>query len=485
MRNSAFFTVLLAVVVVVAGETQQAFTLYPADKATNISPDTQLVLRFASPPKIGNSGTIRIIDAATQQTVDTLNLAVPVSPNPSGRAPGNKAPGPNTGDKTVYQKNIIAGLDFHFFPIIVRGNVASVTLHNGALKYGKKYIVRMDGSVLRSNSGNFSTTEWTFSTKAAPPSSGVSKVVVAADGTGDFNTVQGAIDWAPNTPSRRITIFIKNGDYEEIVFAKNKSNLIIRGEDRNRVRVGYPNNSAFNPPKSGPSRRPAFTINEGSSIQLSTFTINNYFIGQAEALLVRGKKIIIDRMTLNGSGDAFTTYGTIYFSNSKLTGHGDTVLGYGAVFFTGSTVESIGPFTWTRTPAGQHGNVFVNSTLIGIDKPLPWTTNQKAKAVFARLPQNGKGANTHNFPNAECVLISVRTSGVPVEGWGPIQSAPGFDSSKVRFYEYNTMDVNGRPVDLSRRHGVVKVLKADKDAKTIADYSRPEFVLGGWKPVIE
>jgi len=416
-----------------------------------------------------------------------LNLAIPVSPNPSGRAPGNKAPGPNTGDKTVYQINEIAGLDFHFFPIIVRGNTASVTLHNGVLKYGKKYIVRMDAAVLRSGSESFtgitSDSEWTFTTKAAPPSTSTSRVVVAADGSGDFNSVQGAIDWAPATPARHITIFIKTGDYEEIVFARNKSNLIIRGEDRNRVKVGYPNNSAFNPPKSGPSRRPAFTISEGNNIQLSTFTINNYFIGQAEALLVRGKRIIIDRMTLNGSGDAFTTYGSIYVSNSKLTGHGDTVLGYGAVFFHQSTIESIGPFTWTRTPAGQHGNVFVNSTLIGVDQPLPWS-NQKVKAVFARLPQNGKGASTHNFPNAEMVLINVKTSNVPVEGWGPIQSSPGFDSSKVRFMEYNTMDLSGRPVDTSRRHQVAKILRSDKDAKNIADYSRPEFVLG-WKPVIE
>ena len=46
----------------------------------------------------------------------------------------------------------------------------------------------------------------------------------------------------------------------------------------------------------GPSRRPAFSIHNATGIQLSAFTISNYFIGQAEALLVRGEQIVIDRM---------------------------------------------------------------------------------------------------------------------------------------------------------------------------------------------
>jgi pectinesterase len=312
---------------------------------------------------------------------------------------------------------------------------------------------------------------------------------VASDGSGDFNTVQGAIDFVPANLSRRVTIYIKSGHYEEIIFINRKSNLIIRGQDRIKVIVGYSNNSAFNPAKAGPSRRPAFTIYNGDNIQLSSFTINNYFIGQAEALLVRGERIIIDRMNLNGSGDAFTTYGSIYFTDSKLTGHGDTVLGYGAVFFLRSEIDSIGPVTWTRTVAGSHGNIFVNSTIIGLDKPLPWSVTasnpagKKSKSVFARLPQNGRGS-TANFPSAEMVLINVKTNNIPPEGWGPIQSS-GFDTSRVHFWEYNTMDLKGNPINMSRRHQVSKQLKLPQAAKTIADYSTPSYVLKGWSPMLE
>ncbi len=101
------------------------------------------------------------------------------------------------------------------------------------------------------------------------------------------------------------------------------------------------------------------------------------------------------------------------------------VLGYGAVFFLRSQFDSIGPITGTRTVAGSHGNIFVNSTLIANDKPLSWSitpsspAGQRPKSVFGHLPSNGKGG-TSNFPSAEMVLINTKTSGIPPEGWGPI-----------------------------------------------------------------
>ena len=46
---------------------------------------------------------------------------------------------------------------------------------------------------------------------------------VSANGTGDFNTVQGAMDFIPDYNPKRITVFIKNGKYEEIVYFRNRS----------------------------------------------------------------------------------------------------------------------------------------------------------------------------------------------------------------------------------------------------------------------
>jgi pectinesterase len=451
----------------------------PAPQATGISPDTQLSIRFDSPPTLGSAGLIRIHDADDGRVVDTLDLAIPASPN------RRMTPAEATADaaKKAYQSTRIAGRDWHFRPVIVRDNVATIYPHHGVLAYGRRYRVTVDAGVLQP-----AAIAWTFATRKAAPAADSTRLVVAADGSGDFATVQGAVDFVPDKPARRTTIFIRNGFYEEIVSLAGKSNLILRGEHRDKVQVGYANNSAFNP---GGRARWAFSIVNGEDIQLSSFTINNHAVGQAEALMTRGERIVLSDMTLNGSGDALTTYGTLYVQDSKLTGHGDTILGYAAAYFLRTELVSIGPFSWTRTPAGQHGNVFVDCRFIASEAPLPWAASAPAPVanpavVFARLPRNNSATRTaDNFPHAEMVLINTRTQGISPEGWGPVEEAPGFDSSQVRFWEFNTTDLQGKPVDVSRRHPVSRQLTLEKDAALIADYKRPEFVLGGWKPVVE
>jgi pectinesterase len=47
------------------------------------------------------------------------------------------------------------------------------------------------------------------------------------------------------------------------------------------------------------------------------------------------------------------------------------------------------------------------------------------------------------------------------------------------------MDITGRPIDMLKRRRIVKHLSMPQDAQTIASYSDPSFVLGGWKPVVE
>lgn len=449
----------------------------PAPQGAGASPDTPLRLRFASPPALGTAGLIRIVDADDGRVVDTLDLAIPASPN------RRMTPAEAAADaaRNRYQSTRIAGRDWHFRPVIVRGNVATITPHHGVLAYGRRYRVMVDAGVLQP-----APVSWTFATRAAPPPADATRLVVAADGSGDFATVQGAVDFVPDRPPRRVTVFIRNGDYEEIVSLNGKSNLVLRGESRDQVVVHYENNSAFNP---GARGRWAFSIVDGRDIQLSGFTINNDAIGQAEALMTRGERIVLSDMTLNGSGDALTTYGTLYVQDSKLTGHGDTILGYAAAYFLRTELRSIGPFSWTRTPAGQHGNVFVDCTFIASDAPLPPGASAPVAnpaAVFARLPRNTSATRAaDNFPHAEMVLIDSRLKGIAPEGWGPIEEAPGFDSSQVRFLEFNSRDLAGRPVDVTKRHPVSRQLTLPQNAETVANYRRPEFVLGGWKPVVE
>lgn len=485
--------ILILAAALVATPCAAAPKLFPAPGGKNVNPDTHLVLTFERAPVVGTSGKIQIFDVADDSLVDALDLAIPASPVPDGRPKGANGetkgpvpPKPAGPDNPGYQATQVGGAWFHFFPVMTQDNTAIIYPHNGALKYGRTYRVTMDPQVLTTADGKPLETgkAWTFTTKAAPPKPDAARVVVSADGKGDFSTVQGAIDFAPAQSATPLTIFIRNGDYREIVYLKGKSNLTLRGESREGVVVRYPNNSAFN------RIRPAFTVTEANDIQLSTFTIRNDFIGQAEALLLRGERNIVDRMTLNGSGDAFTTYGSIYMVDSTLTGDGDTILGYAALYCLRCTIKSVGPFTWTRTPKGSHGNVFVDSRLIYVDKPLPWSITsanpegRKTEGVFGRLPRNGPVRSPlANFPHAEFVLIDTKTDGVPPEGWGAVEDRATFDWSDLRLLEFNTMDLNGRPIDLSRRHPAMRALTLSKDAALIRQYRDPRWVLG-WKPTI-
>ncbi len=61
-------------------------------------------------------------------------------------------------------------------------------------------------------------------------------LVVAKDGSGDFTTVQDALDALPKTAARTRVVLVRNGVYREKLFVT-KSRLAIVGEDRARTRI--------------------------------------------------------------------------------------------------------------------------------------------------------------------------------------------------------------------------------------------------------
>jgi pectinesterase len=463
-------------------------TLYPANRAAGVNPDTHLVVTFASAAGIGTtgigkSGQIRIYDADGHRLVDTLDMSIPAGPDPLHRVTPPAGSGiplaesiptsPTTTTPAVrvtpadlhsYQLDTIGGLEnFHFYPVIVHGNVATIYPHHRVLRYGHRYIVQIDAGVLKSAEGAFAgfaadfnaDKAWTFTTKKKAPPANATRVVVAADGSGDFNTVQGAIDFVPDHPAHRVTVFIKDGTYEEIVFFQGKSNLTIRGEDREKVQVGYGNNSAFNPPQPGPNRRCAFSVYDSNDIELENFSVSNYDYGQAEGLLISGSRNIVSHVN---------------------------ILGVGPAFFDHCEIQSIGAFMWVRNTEANHGNVFVDCAFIARERPAASSSAMPEMRalnmpVFARLPNN----HGLNYPYAEAVLIHCRLKGIAPEGWGPIEA----ETANLHLWEFDSTDLDGRPIDTSQRAAASKQLALPGDAVTIANYSKPAFVLGGWTPVVE
>jgi len=477
-----------------------AAALLPASGAQRVNPDTHLTLRFDQPPVLGTSGRIRIYDAATDRLVDTLDIGIPAGPTERTKLPaapylstpyvyadgpratnadtkaGTPSAGADTGDDK-YQLTIIGGFTdgFHFHPVIVRDKTATIYPHNNLLDYGKRYYVQIDPGVIAGFKGIAGKQGWRFSTKPKAPRADVERVVVSADGAGDFNTVQGALDFVPDHPAKRTTIFVRNGDYEEIVYFRNKSNLTIQGEQRDKVRIHYANNEVFNPhppnistneqPGTFPSRRAAFAADNVKGVHLRDLTLETTLRGQAEGLLITGEENIVSKVTVIGSGDALQVNGSTYLPDVKVVGHGDTILGRGPAFFERCEIESVGAFMWIRNPSTNHGNVFVDCSFKALGG---------GQTELARLPAN-KGKN---YPHAEAVLINATLSGISPQGWGPIDG----DATNVCFWEYNSRNADGTPLDTSQRHPASRQLDKVKDAEAIENYRKPSFILNGWQP---
>ena len=478
--------------------------LFPSHMAKEVNPDTHLRITFPEVPVLGKSGLIRIYDAADDRLVDTLNLSIPpgpTAPTPSPTATytpvpyeyvsgnftnANTKPGTPSGKaipaSSEYQLTIIGGFTdaFHFYPVIIRDTTATIYPHNNLLKYDTTYYVTVDREVFPLKDASFAGIhgpgEWRFTTKKSPPPAGSGRFVVSADGAGDFNTVQGAIDSIPDHNPKNVTVFIQNGMYEEIVYFRNKANITILGEDRDKVVVFYANNEVFNPhplnlktnevPGSFPSRRAAFAVDHSRNIHLVNLTIKTTAYGQAEGLLLNGERVIVSNVTIVGSGDALQSNGSAYFTDCRIVGDGDTILGRGPAFFNNCEINSYGPYMWIRNTSENHGNVFVNCR---------FQTQGGKETILARSPTNGG----KNYPYCEAVLIDCALEGIEPVGWGDI----GGDPSNVHYWEYNSTRLSdGLPIDVSRRHPASRQLRMEKDAGIIANYRNPAYVLDGWSP---
>lgn len=501
-RSISLRTALLAAVMTIVAVSVSRASLpevWPQPGAT-VSPDTRLTITFPSAPTVGESGVIRIFDAATGVQVDSLDLSIPAGPTTRTTLPkapytlepynydtprltnATCTPGTPSGtaarDTSRYQLTIIGGFTdgFHFHPVMVSGNSAEIYPHNNLLEYGREYYVTVPAEAFTLDKGKFKGISkkdgWKFSTRRSAVAPQQRELTVARDGSGDFLTVQGALDHVPDFSAESWRIYVKNGDYEELVYFRNKTNLTIEGESRDGVYIHYPNNEVFNPHPADvstnewlgtfPSRRAAFMADNCTDLTMKNFTVATTLIGQAEGLLVNGNRIKLEGLTIIGSGDALQANGPVYLKDCRIEGHGDTILGRGPTYFKDCTIVSQSAFAWIRNGSATHGDVLVDCILIG----------KGYGAYFART--NG------TYPNAEFVLIDCRVEGIPAEGWGGLDRG---DNTYVHYWESGTRNLSdGTPADISRRAAGSRVLDPEKDKALIDLYRNPSWVLGGWDP---
>lgn len=249
--------------------------------------------------------------------------------------------------------------------------------------------------------------------------------VIAKDGSGDFTSIQAAIDAIPGGGRAPTILLVRMDEYHERVVV-NKDNVRIVGEARDRTVITH----AACAKDAFPDGRPrgtflSFTmLVTGNNVEIENLTIRNDAgdgrqVGQAVAVYAAGDRdvwrncrLIAHQDTLfcgplmpkveadiaprvshaecvESVGDCPVTHSRQYFEDCFIQGDVDFIFGPYRCWFERCTLymDAPGWYTAANTPAGQpHGFVFRNCRLTGSCAPgeaslgRPW--RQFARTVF-------------------------------------------------------------------------------------------------------
>lgn len=225
----------------------------------------------------------------------------------------------------------------------------------------------------------------------------VYRITVAQDGTGDYKTIMQAIDAARSFPDKRITIFVKNGTYnEKVVVPAHNPKISMIGESVEKTVITF--GDFFN--KMNRGRNSTFytytMLVDADDFYVENLTIVNSAgpVGQAVALHVRGDRCVFRNCRILGHQDTLYTDGFCsrqYFENCFIEGTTDFIFGASTVLFSHCTINSKGNsyVTAASTPEGKpFGYVFLDCRLTadsGVTKAFlgrPW--RDFARVVFIR-----------------------------------------------------------------------------------------------------
>lgn len=223
--------------------------------------------------------------------------------------------------------------------------------------------------------------------------------VVAADGSGDFKTVQQAINAVPDFRKNITVIFIKNGIYKEkLVLAGSKARIKFVGESVEKTILTYDD---YNAKKNvfgedmGTSGSSSFYIyGDEFSAENITFQNSSGPVGQAVAVWVAGDKVQFKNCRFLGYQDTLYTYGyksRQYYKDCYIEGTVDFIFGSSTAVFENCEIfcKKSGYITAASThDSTKYGYVFMDCRITGNGGSgsfylgRPW--RPYAKTVFIR-----------------------------------------------------------------------------------------------------
>jgi pectinesterase len=305
---------------------------------------------------------------------------------------------------------------------------------------------------------------------AAPGKSAVKPInlVVAADGSGQFKTVQEAVMSVPSgSRTNPVVIHLKPGIYKELIYVQREKHFFsLIGENPATTVITYDLYAGltnFDGKPIGTFHTPSTTIDaDDFTAENITFENSAGAVGQALAIRVDGDRAVFHNCRFLGWQDTILlNRGRQYFKNCTIAGHVDFIFGAATAWFEKCRIQCLGDgcITAASTAVDQpFGFVFSNCKITG-DQPEARTYLGRPWRIYASTM----------FLNTEMSDV------VRPEGWNDWKKPETHQTA--RYAEFNSAGSGGSPKQ--RVAWSKQLTKAEATAIT------PGKVLGGadgWNP---
>jgi pectinesterase len=239
------------------------------------------------------------------------------------------------------------------------------------------------------------------------------QIVVAQDGSGDYRTVQEAINACRAFQSETKTIFIKNGIYKEKVLIDSfLTHLKLVGESIEGTIITYGDHAGME----GIGTFNSYTLKiVGDDITVENLTIENSAgkVGQAVALHVEGDRCVFQNCRILGNQDTVYAAGQKsrqYFSKCYIEGTTDFIFGAATALFDKCTIHSKRDsyITAASTPqANSFGYVFLDcnltadSSVTKVYLGRPWRDYARVVYLHCEMGKHILPEGWHNWSKPE------------------------------------------------------------------------------------
>lgn len=240
-------------------------------------------------------------------------------------------------------------------------------------------------------------------------------LIVARDGTGEFRTVQEAIEVCRAFMDYHKVIFVKKGVYKEkLIVPQWLQNIEILGEDRDQTVITYDDHAniktAERPNGIGTFR--TYTVKvEANDITFRNITIENNAarLGQAVALHTEGDRLVFVNCRFIGHQDTVYTgmpSTRIYFRDCYICGTTDFIFGPSTAWFEQCTIHCLSNsyITAASTPKDvPYGYIFNRCRVTvadGVEKEYlgrPWRDYGYTLFMNCELPAQIRPEGWHHW----------------------------------------------------------------------------------------